>query len=239
MMLMIEWNGAEGVSLIIPKGLELWLSKEGRNIAFHAGNLTKEAVKQNQSIELQSRGYSIEQLCFLNQVHGDNILKASSGGLLGDGDGIVLDKIGLVGLIMVADCNPIVVFDRAKRVLVLLHVGRLGVEKGIVFKAFSLLQREYQSCLSDLFVYIGPSIRGCCYEVGIEVLSQTLESGKITKERKIYLDLIEVLKEQFKEIGICDYEIDPLCTCCSGRYFSYRRDRNCGRFGIFASLTEK
>lgn len=225
--------------MIIPSGLDLWLSEEGRNIAFHAGNLTKEAVKQNQSIELQSRGYSIEQLCFLNQVHGSDILKASKSGLLGDGDGIMLDKTGLVGLIMVADCNPIVIYDKVKRVLVLLHAGRLGVEKGIVFRAFSLLQREYQSCLDDLFVYIGPSIRGCCYEVGVEVLSEALESGKIAKEGKIYLDLIEVLKGQFREIGICNYEINPLCTCCSGRYFSYRRDKNCGRFGIFASLTDK
>lgn len=225
--------------MIIPSGLDLWLSEEGRNIAFHAGNLAKEAVKQNQSIELQSRGYSIEQLCFLNQVHGSDILKASKSGLLGDGDGIILDKIGLVGLIMVADCNPIVIYDKVKRVLVLLHAGRLGVEKGIVFRAFSLLQREYQSRLDDLFVYIGPSIRGCCYEVGVEVLSEALESGKIVKEGKIYLDLIEILKGQFREIGICNYEINPLCTYCSGRYFSYRRDKNCGRFGIFASLTDK
>ncbi len=174
--------------------------------------------------------------CAFYQVHGNEILRASKAGLLGNGDGIILDKKGLVGLIMVADCNPIVLYDRTKRVAVLLHAGRLGVERGIVFRAYEILQKQYQSNPSDIFAYVGPSIRGCCYEVGREVMSEALRVGEILREGRIYLDLIAVLEAQFGEIGIFDYRISLLCTCCSGRYFSYRKDKKCGRFGMFASL---
>lgn len=218
------------------RGLKLWFSKEGRNVAFHAGDSAQEEVEQNRREALESQGYSLGQLCFLNQVHGNEILRASRAGLLGEGDGILLDKKGLVGLIMVADCNPVVLCDRVKCVAVLLHAGRLGVERGIVFRAYEILQKQYQSNARDIFAYVGPSIRGCCYEVGREVMCEALRAGEIIKEGRIYLDLIAVLEVQFREIGICDSEISPLCTCCSGKYFSYRRDRKCGRFGMFVSL---
>ena len=43
----------------------------------------------------------------------------------------------------------------------MLHAGRLGVEKGIVFEACKVLQKQYGSHFQNLFAYVGPSIRKC------------------------------------------------------------------------------
>ncbi|WP_233704030.1 polyphenol oxidase family protein [Helicobacter mesocricetorum] len=218
--------------------MNFWFSPPHINIAFHAGNNTQKEVLENRQNSLKM-DYTLENLAYLNQIHSSKIIKAKSGGFLGDGDGILIDKKGIVGMIMVADCNPILLFDCQKQVLVLIHGGRVGIEKGIVLEGLRMLKEKYQSSIENISVYVGASIRSCCYEVGEEVFrDESLLKGKIVKGDKIYLDLLEVLKEQLQEKGVQDKNItiNPHCTCCSLEYFSYRRDKHCGRFGLFATL---
>ncbi len=139
---------------------------------------------------------------------------------------------------MVADCNPILLFDTKHRVLALLHGGRAGLQKGIIPNAFAQMQAEFDTQPLDLFAYVGPSIRVCCYEVGEEVFSDSvLRAGKIVRGGKIYLDLIAIIQTQFQEANITNYHFSPHCTCCTSTYFSYRKNPQCGRFGLFAYLT--
>ena len=120
----------------------------------------------------------------------------------------------------------------------MLHGGRVGLQKGIIPNALEQMQQEFNTQTSDLFAYVGPSIRACCYEVGEEVLKDSLlKKGKIVREGKIYLDLIAIIKSQFKATNITNYDISPHCTCCTSAYFSYRKNPQCGRFGLFAYLT--
>lgn len=144
----------------------------------------------------------------------------------------------LIALIMVADCNPILLFDSEHQVFVLLHGGRVGLQKGILPHALQQMQERFQTKISNLFAYVGPSIRACCYEVGEEIFDDSnLKIGKITREGKIYLDLIALIQAQFQEAKITNYHFSPHCTCCTQSYFSYRRNPQCGRFGLFAHLT--
>lgn len=218
--------------------MKFWFSPSHINIAFHAGNNTQEKILENRKNSLEM-GYTLKNLAYLNQIHGSSIIRANKGGLLGDGDGILIDKKGIVGMIMVADCNPILLFNRKRQVLIMLHAGRVGIERGIVLEGLRVFKEQYQSCIKNIFVYVGPSIRVCCYEVGEEVFrDESLLKGKVIKGNKIYLDLLAVLKEQFQQEGVQDKNItiSPHCTCCSLEFFSYRRDKHCGRFGLFATL---
>ena len=223
-----------------PQGLKAFLSHSPDNIAFHAGGDCKNPAFRDSILHNRQKlimPFSITQLAYLNQIHGTKILHANHGGLLGDGDGIIITKSNIIGLIMVADCNPILLFDKRQKILILLHAGRAGVQYGILKEALQTLQKDFHTNLQDLFVYCGPSIRACCYEVKEEVFSDdSLNCGKILRESKIYLDLIAILKAQLESFGILNYEISPLCTCCENSYFSYRRDLHCGRFGLFAYL---
>jgi len=223
-----------------PKGLKAFLSHSPNNIAFHAGGDCKDSTFRDSILHNRQAlitPFLMTQLAYLNQIHSTQIIHANHGGFLGDGDGIIITKSNIIGLIMVADCNPILLFDKRQKILILLHAGRAGVQYGILKKALQTLQKDFHTNLQDLFVYCGPSIRACCYEVKEEVFSDdSLNYGKILREGKIYLDLIAILKEQLESFGITHYEISPLCTCCENSYFSYRRDLHCGRFGLFAYL---
>lgn len=222
-----------------PQGIRAFLSRTPLNIAFHAGGDSKECVEHNRSLCIAPFGLS--SLAYLNQVHGKEILEAKSGGLLGDGDGILITQKHLIGLIMVADCNPILLFDSKHQVFALLHGGRVGLQKGIIPNALAQMQVRFHTKSADLFAYVGPSIRACCYEVGAEIFASpsgnTLECGRISREGKIYLDLTAVILAQFQEAKITHYAFSPHCTCCGEGYFSYRANPQCGRFGLFAHLT--
>lgn len=217
-----------------PKGIHAFLSHAPLNVAFHAGGNSKEEVLANRRALIAP--ILLENLAYLNQIHSNTILHAKSGGLLGDGDGIIITQPGILGMVMVADCNPILLFDHQKKILILLHAGRMGLQNGILKHAIEIFQKEFQSHLKNLFVYVGPSIRQCCYEVKEDVFNtEILEVGKVLRGGKIYLDLIAILKAHLKPYGI-EYTISPQCTCCKKGFFSYRRDADCGRFALFAAL---
>lgn len=222
--------------LATPSGIQAFLSRAPLNIAFHAGGDSKENVESHRSLCIAP--FPLSSLAYLNQVHSNKILKAQRGGLLGDGDGILIAQKNIIGLVMVADCNPILLFDSKHKALALLHGGRAGLQKGIIPNALEQMQQEFNTQASDLFAYVGPSIRACCYEVGEEVLRDSLlQTGKIVHQGKIYLDLIAIIESQFRAENITNYDISPHCTCCTSAYFSYRKNPQCGRFGLFAYLT--
>lgn len=220
------------------KGVEAFLSYAPLNIAFHAGRDNQETIEYNRSLCITP--FNLSSLAYLNQVHGKEILEAKNGGLLGNGDGILITQKNLIGLIMVADCNPILLFDNKHQVLVLLHGGRASLQKNIIPNALQQMQTRFHTNSSDLFVYVGPSIRACCYEVGQEIFTPSngtsLECGKILREGKIYLDLTALIKSQLQNANITNYIFSPHCTCCTSGYFSYRKNPQCGRFGLFAYL---
>ncbi|CAM2965843.1 polyphenol oxidase family protein [Helicobacter burdigaliensis] len=209
-----------------------FLSKAPLNIALHVGDDVKNVLENRKKI-LQEWGVELENLAWLNQVHGNEIKTATKGGFLGDGDGIVLQSSGVMGMVMVADCNPILL--HSSNSLVLLHGGRVSLQKGIIYKAVEILRQDCGE--KDISCYVGPSIRGCCYEVGEEVVDRELEAGRIQKEGRVHLDLIAVIRVQLQKCGVDKIAVSEVCTHCKGEeYFSYRLDKKCGRFGLFAML---
>ena len=69
---------------------------------------------------------------------------------------------------------------------------------------------------------LGPSARGCCYEVGEEVHAHFAAYDARRGERN--LDLAAVARAQLEAHGIEVLDIG-LCTICDERFFSHRRDK--------------
>ncbi|RDU62234.1 hypothetical protein CQA53_09470 [Helicobacter didelphidarum] len=161
---------------------------------------------------------------------------------LGDADGIICDDSDFVAMIMVADCNPILLYCPKKKVFALLHAGRKGVCQSILTHAVILLRRDYMVDVADLRIFIGASIRKCCYEVGFDIAQNITEQfGNkhiYQVDTKYMLDMISILCEEMQKIGIQESHITipNLCSSCNKEYFSYRRENTTGRFGIFATL---
>ncbi|MDY5185724.1 polyphenol oxidase family protein [Helicobacter trogontum] len=165
--------------------------------------------------------------------------------LVGDGDGIICNKSDFVLMSMVADCNPILIYAKPQNVFAVLHAGRQGVCSKILTHALMLFIHDYNVKMQDICIFIGTSIRKCCYEIDNNLAFQLMqEFGEkyIACENERYkLDMIGLLCDEILSFGIelSQVEISPSCSCCDESYFSYRREKITGRFALFASLCDE
>lgn len=87
-------------------------------------------------------------------------------------DGLMSSEPGLLLAVMVADCIPVLVADRKRRVVGAFHAGWRGTVKRIVETGIGRMRLEFGSQPQDLAAAIGPGIGPCCYAVGEEVISE-------------------------------------------------------------------
>ena len=136
---------------------------------------TKENVLENRRHFQSALGASNLQLIFLKQIHSDVIhLFDTAPAKPCQGDASVTNRPGLLLGIQTADCVPILLVDPKKRAVAAIHAGWRGTLARIVVKAIGQMQMQFQCNPADLLAAIGPSIGGCCYEVGTEVATQFL-----------------------------------------------------------------
>jgi hypothetical protein len=87
-------------------------------------------------------------------------------------DGQISDEHGFLLAIQTADCIPVLVADRKRRVVAAFHAGWRGTVKRIVESGVGTMRLAFGSQPEDLIAAIGPGIGLCCYTVGEEVLSE-------------------------------------------------------------------
>ncbi|MGB6192453.1 MAG: peptidoglycan editing factor PgeF, partial [Terracidiphilus sp.] len=87
------------------------------------------------------------------------------------GDGLMTDEPGRLLAIQTADCIPVLVADKRRRVVAAFHAGWRGTVKRIVELGIGKMRLLYGSKPDDLVAAIGPGIGSCCYAVGEEVFS--------------------------------------------------------------------
>jgi YfiH family protein len=86
-------------------------------------------------------------------------------------DGMMTGEPGLLLGVQTADCIPVLVADRKRRVVATFHAGWRGTVKRIVETGVGRMRLEFGSRPEDLIAAIGPGIGACCYAIGEEVLS--------------------------------------------------------------------
>jgi YfiH family protein len=146
-----------------------------------------------------------------------------------------------------ADCVPILLGDKRTGACAAVHAGWRGTLASILPCAVERMTTEYGTDPSDLRVAIGPAARGCCYEVGAEVIEafhkNFPQSGELftpTRDGHALIDLQRANRQQLTEVGVEPdrIHIAPLCTMCRiDLFFSYRREKSLyGRTGRLMSV---
>jgi copper oxidase (laccase) domain-containing protein len=120
---------------------------------------------------------------------------------------------------------PIFVYDPDSGAYGLLHSGWKGT--GILAEAIGLMGRLYGSRPGNLSVTFGPCIGSCCYVVD-EERARAFESefGSAAVDRpdgRPRLNLVEANRALADALGVVDPAIAGSCTCCDGRFGSFRR----------------
>lgn len=120
-------------------------------------------------------GDAAMRMVTLRQVHSNVVVRAAKvdadRGQPRRGDGLMTDEPGLLLAVQTADCIPVLVADRKRRVVAAFHAGWRGTVKRIVETGVGRMRLEFGCRPEDLVAAIGPGIGACCYAVGEEVLS--------------------------------------------------------------------
>jgi polyphenol oxidase len=85
------------------------------------------------------------------------------------GDALITRAPKLLLAVQTADCVPIIVVDLRRRVAAAIHAGWRGTLARIAEKVVGEMRMHFHTRPEDAIAAIGPSIGGCCYEVGSEV----------------------------------------------------------------------
>jgi polyphenol oxidase len=115
-------------------------------------------------------------LITLRQIHS-NLVRAVSADDAGrnrpwKADGAFTNVPGILIGIQTADCIPVLVADKKRRVIAAFHAGWRGTVQRIVETGVGRMRLDYGSRPQDLVAAIGPGAGPCCYSVGEEVQSQ-------------------------------------------------------------------
>jgi YfiH family protein len=182
-----------------------------------------------------------ERLLTLRQVHGGEVLvvdddtRSLALALPQPYDAVVTQKRNIALGIWTADCLPILIADRKKKVIAAVHAGWRGIWQGVIEHTVARMQRTFQSSPADIVAGIGPGIGPCCYEVKEDVTSlfrnAYAQADQFIQERdgKTYLDLRGCARLELIQAGIvpANIAVIDLCTSCrQDLFFSYRRDSN-------------
>ncbi|MEM5948523.1 polyphenol oxidase family protein [Spirochaetia bacterium 38H-sp] len=189
---------------------------------YSAGDMGKSAsFTDKRALWLRKRGMDILSLRCVRQVHGKEIVDASSffPGREPSADGLFCTDASLVCGVTVADCMPVWIFREDGTAWGIVHSGWKGTGiAGIL--ADSLGDGKKVAVL-------GPSIRSCCYEVDTErawsFAADFGEEAVVEREDGFYLDLAAANRSLLEERGLTVYTVDA-CTCCDMRFGSYRRE---------------
>jgi YfiH family protein len=134
--------------------------------------------------------------------------------------------------------------DIKNRTVSAVHAGWRGLLKKIDLKAIEMFKSGYGSNLKDVYIFIGPSIRKCCFKVSGETYDLFFKQYKYNlpaeKEKNesghtgyYFIDLAMIIKNNMASAGIPENNISDtgLCTCCNtdNLFFSYRKENITGR----------
>jgi hypothetical protein len=181
-------------------------------------------------------GIRKKNILMMDQMHGDAILPVNvtpeeESPEEPEADGLMTPLQGICLVIRSADCVPVFIYDRKRRILGAVHSGWRGTERSVARKLARLMKESYRSAYQDMLAWILPSVGPESYEVGKEVAS--LFPRDISERNgRLYLDLWQNIERSLKEEGvpaenIVNHRISTLVR--RSEFFSYRggdRGRN-------------
>lgn len=179
------------------------------------------------------------------QKHTDKVLLLDSDLSPRIADAVITNDKGILIGVQVADCVPVLLCDLRKSVFGVVHAGWRGTAAGILKKTIRAMCDKFSSLPDDIMMAFGPSIRGCCYYVGHDVLEAVIGvtgDGEyhIQKSDTYCLDLTLANKYQAISVGIPEKNIwvSGECTYCyPDRFYSYRYAKgHTGRQGGFIGI---
>lgn len=224
------------------------------NLGLHVGD-DDVHVLRNRTRVADALGASLDDFVFCEQAHRPNVLvvtdeyRGRGARSLADAipgtDALVTTVPGIVLVVMVADCVPLVLHDPVAGVLACVHAGWGGTVRGVTPAAVETMRR-LGSAPGDIIAGIGPAILPERYQVGEDVRqAAAAEFGDQVDEvlhpdgtGKWTFDLWRANALQLSTAGVPDGQVHlaAVGTGPGTPFFSHRAENPCGRVAAVARL---
>ena len=122
------------------------------------------AVARNRAMVMSALEIELEP-CWLDQVHGSEVVRAARYATAPRADAGVGDAGSPPCAVLTADCLPVVLCDAAGTRAGIAHAGWRGLAGGVIERCVAAMERP--AC--ELLAWLGPAIGAESYEVGPEV----------------------------------------------------------------------
>jgi len=169
---------------------------------------------------------------WLAQVHGTRVVAARPGGTPAEADAAVTREPGVVCAVLTADCLPVLLASRRGDEVAAVHAGWRGLANGVVAAALQAME----TAPAELLAWLGPAIAQPAFEVGSEVRERFVERDVVNAaffapndRGRWQADLAGLARRELEAAGVT-VSGGGFCTHDeTERFFSYRRDGDCGR----------
>ena len=214
---------------ILPGVSAAFTDTDAGNLALHVGDDASEVQQRRARLE-QAMGIAPRSLRFMNQVHGSTVAAMEPDSAVPEADAMVSGGLPLA--VMVADCIPVLLAGESAEgpVLAAVHAGRPGIANGIIPTAVDAMALRGAT---GIRAWLGPSICGRCYEVPAALQAEVAAAVPATRSSTSWgtpgLDLPAGARSQLEAAGV-SVEYAGACTLETESLYSYRRDRETGRF---------
>lgn len=178
--------------------------------------------------------------CWLNQVHGAEVVTAGESDEIPDADGSVSRTPAHVCVVRTADCLPVLFCATDGTEIAAAHAGWRGLAAGILEAIIATMDHEP----ADLMAWLGPAISQPNFEVGDEVREAFVSRDpgadlcfESNERQRWQADLYGLATRRLSAAGIGRIGGGGWCTYAdAGRFYSWRRDQDTGRMVTFVGL---
>ena len=199
------------------------------NLGLRTGD-DPQAIAENRA---RLRGLLPQEPKWLRQVHGADVVEADTAMDAPEADASVARRAGTVCAVMIADCVPVLLADRAGTQVAIAHAGWRGLAGGVIENTV----RKLGAAPGELLAYLGPGIGPRAFEVGADVrdalLGRDARAATAFTPRaagKWLADLFLLARQRLQTAGVDRIYGGGLCTYSdAARFYSYRRDKVTGR----------
>lgn len=200
------------------------------NLALHVGD-EEEKVRQNRRRLMQLAKLPAEPV-WLQQVHGSTVRKIPSPTLNNCADASWTETVGVVCVVLTADCLPVLFCRLDGKQVAAAHAGWRGLHAGILEQTIA----QFSGPPRLIKAWLGPAIGPTAFEVGKEVrdtfIQQNRQASRYFKPHgaRYLADLAGLAACRLHTAGITDITHSNCCTYREhSRFFSYRRESITGR----------
>lgn len=195
------------------------------------GDMASEAGRR------QLRAFLPAEPVWLRQVHGIRVVEEEGPVENPQADAAVTRRRGVVCVVKVADCMPVLFADDAGSVVGVAHAGWRGLSGGVLEATLGAMR----AAPGRVLAWLGPAIGPRAYEVGEDVRQAFAGHDyafAAARPGHWHLDLYAVARQRLQAAGVKNIFGGAFCTHTDReRFFSWRRGRDAGRMAAAIWLT--